>query len=322
MSVVAEETFCIGEYPEYFPVLYAAISFFLCEMKKIRTKPLKEVDEIIGELFNINISYASDFRKLLFPNSKCKEKDNLRDKCFNQYKISHFRYDLMVSECKIKNIHLFNEMRDGMLLLSTYALPVSEILNGMGKYEIHADFKREMKSWINKIDEIMHDNSNLKVAIYMYLHQFRKNELVWWLLATLSSIEIEKVKKWIHVFSNISSEKSILEVAEITEKWCFLLDFKNKLPRLNAANLKNVYDNITGYDLECAYSHIDYFKQFSCTPLRQDDIYLTYLIVTTLNQHHQEMLLEQIAAESKATLPTKYCPVDEVEIDWPTQTAW
>ena len=169
-----------------------------------------------------------------------------------------------------------DETYDGILLLSSYARPVSEILKDRGQFEIHAEFKHCVKSWISELDRIMQNSPDLKVAIFLYLHQFRENEMVWWLLATLPTIDLEEVKKWIATFGDISSEKTILEIITPNEKTDFLLDFKNKFSRLNASNLKNVYDNVSGFDLQCAYWHIDYFKQFSRTPLRSDDIFLTY----------------------------------------------
>lgn len=322
MSVVAEETFCIDEYREYFPVIYTAISFLRCGMKKVDMRPMEKVDEVIHELFGINMSYASDFRKLFFPSSRCKENNELREKCIKQYKISHFNYKLMVSKCNSKGIRLSNEIRDGMLLLSTYALPVSEVLKENSEFEIHEQLRNEVKKWIDAIDTVMKNDSDLKARIFMYLHQFRTDEFIWWLLATLSSIKEGKINHWIDELHNLPSEKTTGEMLAPPPKTKALLDFYEKFPRLNASNLKTIYNHISVFDLQCAFFHIDYLKQLSHTPLRPNDIYLTYLILATLKQFPQELMLEQIAAESKARLPIKYCPIDEVEIDWLTQTAW
>ena len=316
MSVVAEETFCIEEYPEYFPVIYTAIRFFLCEMEKIKVKPREEVDKAISALFNINKSYASDFRKLLFPRNKCREKDNLRDKCFKQYKISHFNYDLMVSVCKDKKIPLFDEMRGGLLLLSTYALPVSEILKEKSNFEIHKQLKCEVRHWIEEIDAIMGKDSDLKARIFMSLHQFRDDEFTWWLLAALSSIDEEKIKHWIDELHNLPSEKTTEEMLTPPQRIKALLDFYDKFPRLNASNLKTAYNHISVFDLQCAYFHMDYLKQFAHTPLRRNDIYLTYLILATLKQWPQELILEKIVSASKANLPIDYVPLNEIKWDW------
>lgn len=319
MLTTLNEPFPINEYPEYWPVIRCVFILLFQAKRKGRIGHIGKIDDIFSSLFNVNTTYASKFRKLYSRRLKGIDDPELYDECMNHIKIGHFNSKRMISTYSSL---IPNDSLRGLLLLSNYAIPVSNILNESGKYEIHADFKREIKSWTSEIDKIMQGNPNLKAAIYMYLHQFRENELVWWLLATLPSIGKAKIEEWIHVFDAIHPEKSILEIIRLTEKWLFLLDFKNKLPRLNASNLKNVYDNVTGYDLQCAYFHIDYFKQLSRTPLRQDDIYLTYLIISTLEEWPQELMIEQIASASKANLPIDFCPKDERLIDWGTQTAW
>jgi len=316
-----DESFLLSNCPEYAPILQYVIDFFLQEKERNRSYLMNDVDESVGFIFQINPTYASKFRKLFFYDNK-QYSPTLYDECMNRIRIRHFSYIAMEKACKEHEILVPKETRDELLFLQTLALPVSEMWNEKSEFEIHADFKCAAKKWISEIDIIMEDVPNLKAAIYMYLHQFRENELIWWLLATLSSIDKEKIEKWIHAFGDIPSEKSILEIVEVTDRWFFLLDFKNKLPRLNAKNLKHVFENVTGFDLYCAYNHINYFKQFSRTPLRQIDIYLTYLIIATLSQQPMELMLEQIAAASNADLPVKICPKNEIYVDWNTHTAW
>lgn len=228
----------------------------------------------------------------------------------------------MISECKKHNIYISDETYDGMLLLSTYALPVSEILKEKSNFEIHKQLRREVENWIKEIDTTMEKDSDLKARIFMYLHQFRDDEFTWWLLASLSSIEKEKIEHWIDELHNLPSERTTEEMLAPPQKIKALLDFYDKFPRLNASNLKTAYNHISVYDLQYAYFHIDYLKQFSRTPLRQNDIYLTYLILATLKQWPQELILEQIVSASKANLPIDFCPTDKLLIDWGTQTAW
>ena len=61
---------------------------------------------------------------------------------------------------------------------------------------------------------------------------------------------------------------------------------------------------------------MDYLKQFAHTPLRRNDIYLTYLILATLKQWPQELILEKIVSASKANLPIDYVPLNEIKWDW------
>lgn len=319
MSAVSEKTFCIDEYPEYYPVIYTVIRFFLRELEKMgkHIRPAEGVDYTISLLFGINGSYASDFRKLFFPNKKCKEDGSLRNKCFGQYKISHFNYKMMVSECERHHIYLSDEMREVILLLSTYALPVSEILKEKKRFEIHKQLEREAKQWIKEIDAVMECTPDLKARIFMYLHQFRANEFTWWLLATLPSIDEEKIAHWIDELNDIPSEKTSRELLFPPKRLAALLELYEKFPRLNASNLKTAYNHITVFDLQCAYFHIDFLKQLSHTPLRRDDVYLSYLMLATLKEWPQDLMLEQIAAASKATLPVKYGSLpDEIEGYW------
>lgn len=322
MSTTSNKTFCISMYPEYKLVIQCVLHFFLQAKERGRIKFQSEIDSIISDLFNINAAYAGKLRKLYFPSGGNQHSVESSDERLNCCKISHFNFKRMASICETYGIRIPDEARDEILLLSASALPVSEILNDKSELEIHQGFKTAAKSWMDEIDIIMKDNADLKASIFMYLHQFRDNELIWWLLATLCSIEEEKVRKWIDVFDNIPSEKSIRESAEAAEKTNFLMDFYKKFYRLNASNLKLIYNGISGFDLICAYRHRDYFKQFARTPLRQNDVYLSYLIVATLKQHPQELMLEQIASASKANLPIDFCPKDERLIDWGIQTAW
>lgn len=322
MSTLLRDSFCIDEYPEYEPLIQYVIQFFVQAKKRGRINLQSEIDKIISELFNINTAYAGKFRKFYFPSNRSRNGPEPLDKYLNRCKISHFNFKQMVSICGNNRINIPIEDRNKILLLSTFALPVSEILNEKSQYEIHADFKRKAEGWASEIDAIMKNIPDLKASIFMYLHQFRESEAVWWLLATLSSIDEEKIKKWVDSFRYVPSEKPILELVEPAKEASFLLDFYKKFPRLNASVLNTVYSNISGFDLFCAYDHIDCFKQFSHTPLRPDDILLTYLIITTLNECPQEGMLEQIAKASKANLPINFCPTDEVYIDWNSHTAW
>lgn len=322
MSTLLRDSFCIDEYPEYEPLIQNVLQFFVQEKKRGRISFQSKIDEIISELFNINTAYAGKFRKFYFPSSRSRSGTEPLDKCLNRCKIGHFNFKQMVSICGKNRISISIEDRNKILLLSTFALPVSEILNDKSQYEIHADFKHDAKNWISEIDTIMKNNPNLKASIFMYLHQFRDSEAVWWLLATLSSIDEKKKKEWIDSYRYLPSEKPILEMVEPAKETSFLLDFYNKFPRLNASVLNTVYSNISGFDLFCAYDHIDYFKQFSRTPLRPDDILLTYLVISLLNECPQGLMLEQIEKASKANLPKPFRSDDEVYIDWNSHTAW
>lgn len=225
MSTLLRNSFCIDEYPEYEPLIQYVLQFFVQAKKRGRINFQSEIDEIISELFNINTAYAGKFRKFYFPSNRSRNGPEPLGTSLNRCKIGHFNFKQMVAKCSKNGIGISVEDKNKILLLLTFALPVSEILNEKSQYEIHADFKREAESWASEIDAIMKNNPDLKASIFMYLHQFRESEAVWWLLATLSSIDEEKIKKWIDSFRYVSSEKPILEMVESTKEASFLLDF-------------------------------------------------------------------------------------------------
>lgn len=155
MSAVEKKLFCVNEYKEYEPVIQCALKVFLQAKKQGRIKFFSKIDNIIGNLFAVNSSYAGKFRKLYFPTSRNQNNEALYIECLTKCKISHFNFRLMISECRKHNIYISDETYDGMLLLSTYALPVSEILKEKSNFEIHKQLRCEVEHWIEAIDEIM-----------------------------------------------------------------------------------------------------------------------------------------------------------------------
>lgn len=224
MSTLLIDSFCIGEYPEYEPLIQCVIQFFVQAKESDRIKFQSKIDEIISELFNINTAYAGKFRKFYFPSDRSRNDPEPLGKSLNHCKIGHFNFKHMASICEENDISISDEYRNKILLLSTFALPVSEILNEKSQYEVHADFKRKVDGWTSEIDAVMEKNPDLKASIFMYLHQFRASEAVWWLLATLSSIDEERIKKWIDSFRYVPSEKPILDLVEPARETSFLLE--------------------------------------------------------------------------------------------------
>lgn len=325
MSDITERRLYINEYPEYGLVLQCIIELFLQEKEKNKKEKgkdritlLSDIDEEIAYLFNTNSVYAGKLRKVYCSGGN--RKADFSEKYLREGSIEHFNFGRLKSVFKRRKIEISDEICDKLLRLSTLALPVSEILNKESKFEIHTEVKVKIEEWKHEIDLIMETRQSLKVSLLKYLHHFRENELVWWLFTSLPSVKEEKVEHWIDSFGNIPSEKTILELIDSAEKCGYLLDFKNKFYRINEKNHKNVYDDITGFDLLFAYVHIDNFKQLACTPLRPVDIYLTYLITATIKQCPRELILERIAADSKAKIAFNFAPTEEIIVDWATQT--
>lgn len=155
----------IKEYPEYGLVFQCVLDFFIQAKERGKINFLEDIDKIMSELFTINPTYARNLRQAYAPNSRSKMTQKRIDKYFESYKISHINIKLMESECKKNGINCPDEVRDNILLLSTYTLPVSEILDEESKYEVHAKFKSEAKKWIDEIDMVMKNNPALKLSL-------------------------------------------------------------------------------------------------------------------------------------------------------------
>lgn len=320
MPNIIEDGFYMDEYPEYKLVVQCILKIFLQANKEKKIKFMFQVDEYVGELLQTSAANASNLRKIYFNGDRNENASDCSLKHLKMSKVGFFDFEKMMNICKENGIDISTQNRDELLLFSTCALPVSEILNEKSKFGIHADFRVQIKAWIHEIDVIMKKNPNLKIILLKYLHKFRENELVWWLLSSLPSVAEGKVKHWIDSFGNIPSEKTILELIDSTEEYGYLLDFKNKFYRINEKNHKTVHDEVTGYDLLSAHIHIDNFKQLACTPLRPVDVYLTYLIAATIKHCPQELILEQIAAASKAKLAYNFASTEDIMVDWTTRT--
>lgn len=310
----------MDEYPEYKLVVKCVLKTFLRANEEKKIKFISQVDEYVGELLQTSAANAGNLRKLYFSGDRSKKTADYNSKHLGISKVGFLDLEKMIRICKENDVNISERARNELLFFSTCALPVSEILNEESKFGIHADFRIQLKAWIDEIGAIMKKNPNLKIAMYKYLHKFRENELVWWLLASLPSVAEEKVKRWIESFANVPSEKTILELVGSTEELSYLLEFKNKFNYINEKNHKNVYDEVTGIDLLFAHIHIDNFKQLALTPLRSVDIYLTYLITATIKQCPQELILEQVASSSKAELTYNFIPIGEIMVDWNRQT--
>lgn len=321
MSKIIRDHFYINDYPEYKPVLRIVLKLFLQAKKEKKIAHLSDVDHDIAYLFNTNNVYAGKLRKFYYPTREQKKSKSSKDD-LEEITIGHFDFYRLKELVKQHEMDICDESYEVILACANLALPVSEVLKEVSNFNIHTGIKEKVKGCIKEIDLIMRDRKTLKISLFKYLHQFRSDELVWWLLATLPTIDELKVKKWISSFGNVTSNKEILTLINSAEKYGYLLEFNHKFRRINEKNHKNIYDNILALDLLCAYAHIDYFEQFAHTGLRADDVYLTYLIVSTLDSNSQEVILEQIGHASKAKLPIDFTPPTEVIIDWNTHTCW